>query len=106
MDLPPQVQIVRGGDTPSMLGCGYNNQYIAIVRRDTYRVGDDVMFIAPGGKYCLHRVTHIRPGAVFTKGTFNKNGDGWTALKDIIGRAELVAPENPGIVWVPDQPRR
>ncbi len=81
--------------TPSMLGSGYAGNYVIVVEPPEYAPGDDIIFSdprAPGGM-TLHRITHAKPGFVYTKGTFNSNGDGWIPLKDVKGKIAWPKPK-------------
>lgn len=72
--------------TPSMLGSPYAGNTVVTLPQPAYAPGDDIIFRAGPNKNTLHRVTHIRPGFVFTKGTFNQRGDGWIPVTSIIGK--------------------
>ena len=77
--------------TPSMLGAGYDkDKHIIVVSQPEYAAGDDVTFRDPARGLILHRVTHTKPGYVFTKGTFNKNGDGWIPVDRVVGKVVRV----------------
>lgn len=78
--------VLHGGDTPSMLGTGLNNRFFVAVPQPTYAVGDIVAFKNVAGRLTAHRVTAVKPGFVFTKGDFNRSGDGWIPLADVVGR--------------------
>lgn len=82
--------LLQNLDTTSMLGSGYRDNMLVVVRPpgDKYEVGDDVAFVNPGSRVgkTLHRVTHVKPGYVYTKGINNKQGDGWIPIADLFGK--------------------
>lgn len=80
-------------DTPSMLGVGYDG-HVVIKKVPEYVAGDDISFTDPVTKTrILHRITAVKPGFVYTKGTFNKNGDGWVAVENINGKVVWPRPK-------------
>lgn len=79
-------KIFRGRDSTSMLGSGLNKSTMVVVPTQEYQPGDYVTFKNAYGGTTTHQVTHTKPGHVFTKGTFNKNGDGWIPLSDVVGK--------------------
>ena len=72
--------------TPSMLGSPYAGNAVVVLRQPEYVVGDDIVFEAGPGKRTLHSITHVKPGFVFTKGSFNGMGDGWIPVEKIVGK--------------------
>ena len=81
--------------TPSMLGSGYAGKHVIVVTPPEYAPGDDIVFsngLKPG-QQTLHRITHVKPGYVYTKGTFNSTGDGWIPLKDVKGKVAWPRPK-------------
>lgn len=76
----------RVGDTPSMLGSGINKSYIAIIPQPEYKIDDLVVFKRTDGGRTIHPVTAVKEGHVFTKGTFNRVGDGWIPLSQVVGK--------------------
>lgn len=86
--------LMRVADTPSMLGSGINNKYIAVLAQSAYQPNDLVVFKGARGNLVIHPVTHVKPGYVYTKGTFNKHGDGWIPLSDVVGKTtKILDPE-------------
>lgn len=71
-------------DGPSMLGTP-TGDYVVTVKPLAYAVGDLIIFRSNRG-YILHRVTHVKLDHVFTKGDFNRHGDGWTRADRVEGR--------------------
>lgn len=84
--------VKRAGTSPSMLG-EMQGKYIVVVPQAEYQPGDDVTFKDISGNNITHRVTHVKPGFVFTKGTFNKNGDGWIPIKQVYGKVVRPGPK-------------
>lgn len=75
------------GDTPSNLGSGLRGAYIVVAPQPEYKVGDVVVVPGktPGGK--IHPIVAVDPKkGVFTKGTFNRQPDGWTELSKVRGK--------------------
>jgi hypothetical protein len=91
----PNSYISRASDTPSMLGAGYNKDYVVVAPLDDYSEGDDVVYVDDKGKYryILHRITHKKPGAYFIKGTFNRHPDGWIPADKIVGKVVHPKPK-------------
>ena len=111
--------LMRVGDTPSMLGSGINNKYIAVIAQPDYDVGDLVVFKRRDGGLTIHPVTHKKPNKkkrpgyhpmgsddtltempqenlYFTKGTKNPVGDGWIPLEQVLGKtASILDPGKP-----------
>lgn len=80
-------------NTPSMLGTGYAGNTVVVLPRMEYGVGKDVVFKAGPNKThknLLHRVVAVKPGYVYTKGTFNTHGDGWIPVADVLGEVTQV----------------
>lgn len=99
MDLSMLVEKPRWrttADSPSMLGTVVSGKKdIQLERAKEYLVGDIVSFKNANGGRTLHKVTHTKPGYVYTKGTFNRNGDGWIPLSDVFGRVTNVRQTKP-----------
>lgn len=76
--------------TPSMLGNPYAGNTVVVLPQPEYKPDDDIVFKAGPDKNTLHRVTHVKPGYVYTKGTFNANGDGWIPIADVLGKVSQV----------------
>jgi hypothetical protein len=70
-------------DTPSMLGTP-TGDYVVTVKAP-YAVGDLIIFRSHRG-FILHPITSVKPGFVYTKGSFNRNGDGWTPIGMVEGK--------------------
>lgn len=105
------AKLMRVGDTPSMLGSGINNKYIAVISQPEYGVGDLLIFENPRGGLTIHPATHKRqkpgvmpmgaddtamefPAEFYTKGTSNKWGDGWVPQSRIQGKMlKILDPE-------------
>lgn len=110
--------LMRVGDTPSMLGSGINNKYIAVISQPDYDVGDLMVFKRKDGGLTIHPITHKKPnpekegriyplGAddsptemppesmYFTKGTFNRVGDGWMPHGMMVGKTVVLDPSKP-----------
>lgn len=86
-------RLMRGADTRSMLGTGYNKKFLVVVPAKEYAVGQDVTFRRRDGTYTTHRVQHVKPGYVWTKGLNNPRGDGWIKVEDVIGRVVWPKPK-------------
>lgn len=76
----------RGRKANSMLGSIPKRSYMNIVPSPDYALKDVVVFKNAMGGLTMHEVVDKRPGAVYTKGTFNPRGDGWIPLTDVKGK--------------------
>lgn len=111
-------QLMRVADTPSMLGSGINNKYIAVIAQPDYDVGDLMVFKRKGGGLTIHPITHKKPNKktagrmyplgsddsptempvenlYYTKGTKNPHGDGWMEHGVMIGKTVVLDPGKP-----------
>jgi hypothetical protein len=86
-------KLFKGHDTPSMLGTGYNKGWLVVVPQEKYDVNDDVTYKNKHGGHTTHRITHVKPGFVYTKGINNREGDGWIPVSDIVGKVKWPKPK-------------
>ena len=75
--------------TPSMLGSGLAGSHVIYKKQPTYEIGDAVIYPSwKGGNHTgIHRIVAVDPvKGVYTKGTFNNVGDGWTPFDKVVGK--------------------
>ena len=82
----------------SMTGTGYAGNYVSVIPQppDSYAVGDDIVFKRTDGSTTIHRIKYTKPGYVFTQGTFNRNGDGWIPMKQVLGKVTKLVDSKTG----------
>ena len=80
------VEVRISDRTPSMLGTGLAGSLVELTRQDVYKPKDTIVWSRDKKNSVVHEVTDVKPGYVFTKGTFNSTGDGWIPISDVIGK--------------------